>query len=170
MLKQGKLFLLASFLLILCQLKGISQPTGTIRLESGGSVPFHINSLQKYNEGMVLNNWTRFSILIENLDPADTWRLEVLASDPKMAGDYGRDLELDYISITAEASNLEAENLNYFPINQLTDGPQTLATGQGPGLFVIWISYSIGTDPDNTLLGEHPDYYFVQIYFDIKSD
>jgi len=170
MLKQGKLFFLASFLLIFCQLTGISQPNGTIRLESGGSVPFHINSLQKYNEGMVLNNWTRFSILIEDLDPADSWRLEVLASDPRMIGDFGRDLELDYISITAVADNLEAESLNYFPINQLSDGPQTLATGQGSGIFVVWITYGIGTDSNNILLEEFPDYYFVQIYFDIKSD
>jgi hypothetical protein len=170
MLKHGKLFFLALFLLIFCQLTGISQPTGTIRLESGGSVPFHINSLQKYNDGMVLNNWTRFSILIENLDPADDWRLEVLASDPKLIGDFGRELELDYISITAVADNPEAESLNYFPINQLSNGPQTLATGQGSGVFVIWINYGIGTDPNNILLGEHPDYYFVQIYFDIKSD
>ncbi len=170
MLKQGKLFLLASFLLILCQLKGISQPSLTIRLESGGSVPFHINSLQKYNEGMVLNNWTRFSILIEDLDPADTWRLEVLASNPNLIGDYGNDLELDYISITATANNLEAENLNYFPVEQLSDGPQTLTIGQGSGVFEILITYSIGADPDNILLGERPDYYFVQIYFDIKPD
>ena len=167
---QGKLFFLASFLLILCQLKGISQPTGTIRLESGGSVPFHINSLQKYKDGMELNNWTRFSILIEDLGPLESWRLEVLASDPKLIGDYGRDLELDYISLTAVADNLEAESLNYLPVNQLSNGPQTIATGQGPGTFVIWINYGIGTDPGNILLGEHPDYYFVQIYFDIKSD
>lgn len=168
--KHGKLFFLTFCLLIFCQINVIAQPTGTIRLESGGSVPFHINSLNKYKEGMELNNWTRFSILIEDLGAAESWRLEVLASDPTLEGDYGNDLDLGYISITAIANNPAAESLDYFPINQLSNGPQTLATGLGSGEFEILISYNIGTDPGNILLGEDPDYYFVQIYFDIKSD
>ncbi len=168
--KHGKLFFLTFCLFIFYQVNVISQPTGIIRIESGGSVPFHVNSLNKYNEGMELNNWSRFSILIEDLDAADSWRLEVLASDPTLVGDYGNDLDLGYISITAIANNLAAETLNYFPINQLSNGPQTLATGLGSGVFEILITYNIGTDPGNILLGENPDYYFVQIYFDIKSD
>ncbi len=141
-----------------------------IRLESGGNVPFHINSFRKYVEGDELHAWTRFALLIENLDPADTWRLEVLASDSELAGDYGRELDLHYISISANHFNVDSEDLDYFPVNELSDIPQTLVTGSGDGLFVITINYSIGKDPGNRLLGEYPDYYFVNLYFDLKQD
>ncbi len=158
---------------VVFQLNAFSQD-GDLMIETGGNVVFHINSLTKYNDGQELNTWTRLAISVSGLGATDGWRVEVLTEDPKLQGDnWGRDLDVDYLSVSASPFNPASATLNYFPINTISPAPQNLITGQGNGLFVVTISYGIGLDllgTDNILLGEWPDYYTVRLFFDLKPN
>jgi hypothetical protein len=147
---------------------------GELLIETGGNAVFHINSIKKYNDGQSLDNWTRLSISISGLGAADGWRVEVLAEDPTLDGDnWGRNLDVDYLSVSASANNPASGALNYFPVNAVGVGPQNLITGTGNGLFIVNVSYGLGLDllgTDNILLGEWPDYYTVRLFFDLKPN
>ncbi len=167
--KHGKTLLLTLFLCLLFQFTATSQNLN-LMLESGGSVPFNVNSLNKYKHGVELNEWTRWAISVAGIGESESWRIEVYAEDTKLQGDFGRELALNYISVSADPFDGGSGDLNYFIISELSDAPQTLVSGTGPGVYRILINYSIGTDPDNILLGEFPDYYFVDLNFHLKPD
>jgi hypothetical protein len=159
---------------LICWQTILFSQNGELLIETGGNVVFHINSIKKYNDGQELNNWTRLAISISGLAPADVWRIEVSADGSKLQGDnWGRDLDVDYLSVSASAYDIPAASLVYFPINIMAAGPQNLITGTGNGIFVVNLSYGIGLDllgTDNILLGEWPDYYTVLLYFDLKPN
>jgi hypothetical protein len=172
----GKKFLLVFCLIVFFSGCLYSQSGQYLRLRSGGNVPFTINSFNRYKSGTELNDWTRFKVLIDETIPPGDWRLEVSASDPDIIGDYTNKLDLDYLRIKVEVFNEIPEgtiNIDYpeYPgFTELIYGPKILLTGTGNVEFDLYISYSLGTDLDKTLLGQNPDYYFVNIYFDLKEN
>ncbi len=149
-----------------------------IIVETGGNVQFNINSLRKYNDGQELNFWTRLAIsFIDTTDlgvaTTATWKLQIKANTSVMAGDYGNDLDLDFLVINVD--NAGGNNdLGGFIIpgeTTLTSDFQTLIEAAPQGDFtdnIIFISYKLGTGAD-ALLGNPSDYYFVDIIFELSK-
>jgi len=152
-----------------------------IRVESGGSVSFSINSMTKYNEGVKYNEWTRIGILVD-LDAAEhdgnnNWRLKFKANTENIIGDSEDNLELDYIYLDAKDGG-GTETLDGYIQEEkpLESNYQTLVEGVelsgGFDDFKILITYKCGRDPkeeDKILLGEPPGYYYVDIEFKVEA-
>jgi len=150
-----------------------------IRVESGGSVSFSINSMTKYNEGVKYNEWTRIGILVDlnaaDHEDKDHWKLEFKANTENIIGDSGNELDLDYIYLVAK--NDGATDLGFYIQEEkpLESGYQTLVEdvdlSGGFDDFKILITYKCGRDPkeqDKILLGEPPGYYYVDIEFKVE--
>ena len=147
-----------------------------IRVESGGSVSFSINSMTKYNEGVKYNEWTRLGILVdlEHEEHADenNWKLEFKANTENIIGDSGNELDLEYIYLVAKDPN--EDGIAVYE-QELTSQWQTLVEGNksvGFDDFKILITYKCGRDPkeeDKILLGEPPGYYYVDIEFKVEA-
>ncbi|TVQ18540.1 MAG: hypothetical protein EA361_01320 [Bacteroidetes bacterium] len=156
-----------------------------IRVESGGSVPFNINSYKKYEEGMSFEYWTRLSLSFSdsivtgtetNVSTA-TWKLEFKANTISMSGDYGGELDLDLISIKlfdAGGNNELGEFIEEGGDEgyvSLSDAFQTLIKNAPQGNFndnKILITYRIGQG-EKKLLNNPPDYFTVDIIFELSK-
>ncbi|MFO8068095.1 MAG: hypothetical protein R6U11_10990 [Bacteroidales bacterium] len=141
--------------------------TCLIRITSGGSVSFNINSLNKYKEGVDYNQWTRIAIhFSDDVDPTKVWKLEFKSMTAQIEGDSGVDLDLSYISIFAEDGGGITDLSPYIePEQELTSLYQPLIMGAPQGSFddnIIILSYKCGKGIDK-LLGEPPGYYVVDI-------
>lgn len=176
MQNHGKFLFCLAFLILINTNNIFSQQALRIRVESGFTVPFHINSLKKYENGDELRDWTRIAISAnpDSISPMERWSVKVKASDPQLIGDYGRMLNLEYISIQANLiSGDPSKIISVLPIPELIhsdpDPGHLLIEGEGPGVFIFLITYEIGKN-SNVLLGQYPDYYFFQLYFDLSRN
>lgn len=176
----------AFFALLLCfQIHTVcgQKTSSRIIVESGGNVPLNVNTIKKYEEGIVLPNWTKlyisFSDSIEGtpnvVNPTSRWQLEIRANESTMYGDYfnvdARTLNLDYIRV--EVTGIEnvggSEPYTGLPTERiLSDADQTLITGGPQGNYRITLSYKLGKDAK--LLGHPPDYYLVDLIFTLSKE
>jgi len=151
-----------------------SQPdTMMIRIESGGSVDFRINSMNKYEEGVEYQNWTRLAVyFIDEDDPGRSWDLEFKASTMFIIGDSGKQLDLDIISIEAGDGGGNTDLSAWMqPEKDLDSGYQLLVADAPQGGFndnKIIITYRCGKG-SKILLGEPAGYYVVDIEFKITA-
>jgi hypothetical protein len=144
-----------------------AQETRIIRIQSGGTVNFNINSYKKYKEGMELNNWTLLTIDFSDPAPATSWRLDFVALKPTIEGDYlgASDLDLNLIKLKVESEG--ATDLSGFIQDAgeyfLTFTEQPIVLNAPQGGFSdnrLRVSYSLGPVLDNPA-----NYYFVDIEF-----
>lgn len=179
----AKYFRITLFLLISFQTSIIfAQENRIIRVQSGGSVNFPINSLKKYQEGMVLNQWTHLAILFSDTDPEAKWRLEIKASDSDIWGSF-HSLDLGYITIIVEdgkGTNLLEDYINKNEIF-LTPYFQEIVFNAPPGTFAdnkLLITYMLGKGEEDigdgnirkySLMNNPPDYYYVDIEFRLSK-
>jgi len=147
-----------------------------IRVQSGGSVAFNINSLRRYDIGMESTKHTMLAISFNDIaDPNTKWKLEFKAREGFIYGDYGSTLNLDHIKIRVEDGGGSQSLDSFIPVTTpitLTDTEQILVSGAPQGGFnelKLLISYQI-TDGINTLLGQMPDYYFIDIEFLLSAE
>ncbi len=147
-----------------------------IRVQSGGSVAFNINSLRRYNIGMEYNNYTLLAISFNDTDEPDTkWKLEFKAREDLIYGDYGSALNLDHIKIRVQDGGGSESLDGYIPVKTpitLTNSEQILVTGAPQGGFnelKLLISYQV-TDGADPLLGQKPDFYFIDIEFILSAE
>ncbi|MFW5793353.1 MAG: hypothetical protein ACOCWC_03645 [Bacteroidota bacterium] len=147
--------------------------TCLLRITSGGSVNFRINSLNKYNDGVEYAQWTRLAVhFFDELDATKTWKLEFKALSIQIHGDGGQNIDLGYISLLAEDGG-GANGLSMYiqPEKQLEGNYQTLIEGAPQGDFddnIIIISYKCGKGIDK-LLNEPPGYYVVDIELKLSA-
>jgi hypothetical protein len=161
-----------------CNVVSAQNTHSRILVENGGNVQFNINSLTKYTEGQELNYWTRLAISFTDttdlgVATTATWKLQIKANTSIMTGDYGNDLDLDFLVVNVDDAGGSNE-LGSFIIpgeTTLTSDFQTLIEGAPQGDFsdnIIFISYKLGTGAD-ALLGNPSDYYFVDIIFELSK-
>lgn len=150
-----------------------ADPVGRQVFAGGQFVQFPINSFQKYNNGMELNDWTRVRVSIQNLPPGTTWRYKIYTFKTEIIGEMPPNtLDLDYLKIQVvlvNSSGFASINVDTAPID-LSITQHSFVTGEGNGEFELLISYKLGIDPLKPLLGENPDYYFVDLEFHLESD
>ena len=144
--------------------------TSRITIQSGGSIQFPFNSYTKLANGMNYTNWTRLQIYYLDtlndgtLNGTSQWHLMVRANTGTIDGDGGNSLSLNKVEIeaTSTAGNT-AGKITLTNTDQaiITDGPNNTNTA------TVTISYYVGET--NALLGESPDYYFVDLIFTLEQ-
>lgn len=164
----GRFITFALFLFFLPVSASCDEPAFRVRIESGGIVPFHINSMRKYNDGQVLAEWTILSFHIENYPEAIEWEVELSTSGNLFQGDYGNTLATEGLIVKAHEIIPSDPGLFFPQFTDLGSTPQTLVQGTGNGTFFITVTYELGTQEEHTLLGENPDYYFSELYYVLK--
>jgi len=150
--------------------------TSRLTIESGGSLNFYFNSLQKYQNGIEYTDWTKLRIYYNDTTDAGnvginpTWKLDVKALNPTFNGDAGNILNLNTLELEATgiAGVTGIQALSNSDISLITGGAIT-----DPGTVSIFITYYCGqnkTGSNNNLLGKKPDYYYVDVVFTLGSD
>lgn len=160
-------------LVLLNQKSEAQNPYSHILVESGGYVQMNFNSLEKYKEGISFENWTRIAITFTDTDDASAeWKLEFKANTLNLVGDYGSTLPLESVEVQVYDAG-GTNNLGAFvqsTAQDLDSNYITLVSGAPQGDFSdnkLYISYRIGLDPP--LLGQSPDYYFVDVEFKLSK-
>ncbi|MFW5757537.1 MAG: hypothetical protein ACOCYO_02540 [Bacteroidota bacterium] len=160
-------------LVLLNQKSEAQNPYSHILVESGGYVQMNFNSLEKYKEGISFENWTRIAITFtDDTDDEAEWKLEFKANSTRLNGDYGNTLPLETIEVQVYDAGGENDLGAFVEPNaqNLENNYITLVSGAPQGDFSdnkLYISYRIGLD--SPLLGEIPDYYFVDVEFKLSK-
>lgn len=163
--------LLFAAILILSSQASFGQLTTRITVNYGGSVYFHVNSMNKYQNGISYTNYTQLELYYKHDDGGGNpvgsdWELLVKANSPNIIGDGGNVLSLSQVEITTE---IGASSFGPFPLSsadtRIAWGTQTVLEER----IIVNISYSCGLPPPG-LLGESPDYYFVDLEFTLQED
>ena len=154
--------------------------TSRLRIESGGSIYFNFNSLNKYENGLEYTNWTKITVyFIDTLksDGSQTamkWKLDVKAMSNDITGDAGPPhLDLNTIELEATSNDALATLSGIIPLTNsdvslITNGSQTAS-----GLTEVYITYYCGQSKlglDNNLMGKKPDYYFVDLMLTLSPE
>ena len=145
-----------------------------VTVQAGGSVPFTFNSLNKYNEGSTLANWTTLKLNLD--DPLQSsWKLTLQALSPTIQSDgSSADLALSTIEARVEIVSTNDPSINnaYSPI-VLSDNPLGDIILSGTKVVdlevIININYDCGTEPTNMLLGKAADFYYIDLSFQLSS-
>lgn len=166
-------------MLISGALSANSQVTSRLTIQSGNDINFNFQLLDHYQNGVSYNNWTRLTVFFEDLgDPLREWKLSVQAMTPNIQGDAGNNLPLNTIefNITGDdplaTYNNNAANAVLTSLanrNLVEDGQQTLIPGVLTNLF---ITYHCGKSVyvANSLIGNNPDYYYVEVLFTLGPE
>ena len=167
------------FILIFCSFTMDSQVTSRLRIQSGNNINFNFQLLDHYRNGREFLNWTRITVFFVDLgDPLREWKLSVSALSPQIDGDAGNSLPLNTIefSITGDDPFATYNNdlihavLGAIDTDLVENGQQTLI----PGILTnLNVSYYCGRSiyvPDNSLINQRPDYYYVEILFTLGPE
>ncbi len=155
--------------------------TSRLSLQSGGNIYFSFNSLEKYNNGISYNDWTKVKVYFVDSaggvqNNATKWKLSVKATRDKIYGDGGNDLPLSTIEFTTNGSDGGAtyhnpEILQDINTILVSNGSQTVDVVAGTNwLTDVFISYHCGTHAANKLLGKPPDYYTVDLVYTLEEE
>ncbi|HDP54834.1 MAG TPA: hypothetical protein ENN24_04015 [Bacteroidetes bacterium] len=161
-------------LLFFASIAFAQDPTGSLSIIGGSSVNFHVNSLKKYDEGVTLESWSRLRIRFD--DPGDVtlgWRLNLKAETLSIISDSGTDnlpltaLEIRAIDVTVLNG---AYNGTATPSMIVLDGNyvELLSDSEKNNIdLIITISYDLGTNGTNKLMGSAPGYYYVDLRYQL---
>ena len=147
-----------------------------MRVVSGGSVYFNINSFDKYENGLEYSNWTRLSVsFLDTTDAGDVsnkkWRLTVEAMTTNIKGNGTNTLPLNTIEIAANCADATdkptvALSAPSSAVEIVDEGANNVSTS------LVNITYYCGQSKTitNTLLGKSADFYTVDIVITLEGD
>lgn len=175
-----KYLLFTIFLLFNIGLKS-QNITSRLSLQSGGNVYFSFNSLEKYNNGISYNDWTKVKVYFVDttnlgVQNSTKWKLSVRSTRDKIYGDGGNDLPLSTIEFTTNSNDGGVVYNNPTILQDIntiliSNGSQTVDVVAGTSwLTDVFISYHCGTNVANKLLGKPPDYYTVDLVFTLEAE
>jgi len=149
--------------------------TSRITILSGASVPFSFNSYTRLENGMSLASWTRLQIYyLDTLDDgslnsSSQWHLLVRANSGNITGDEGGSMTLDKVELEVSSTDGNAVGSR---VTLTSSDQEIVSNGSNPtNTATVTISYYVGnaSGGTNTLLGESPDYYFVDLVFTLEK-
>jgi hypothetical protein len=184
----NKILYLSCFFLLLISANPVVAQTTTSRVwvERGGRVSFQVNSLRRYEEGIRYMDWTTLAIVFTETEAngtptAATWKLSVRAGSPKMEGSFKqgsfyRDLDLDYLEIMVVPDAASVSMLHdHMAVHEgewikIKNTDHLLVSGAPQGSYRLIVHYRLGQDDGGKiLLGEPPDYYSVDLFFELSK-
>lgn len=150
--------------------------TARLSIESGGNLYFNINSFSKYQNGLEYTDWTRLRVYFldtTNLGvvSGQSWRLTVEAMNANIQGDAGNILNLNTIELQANCTDATGKGIVALPVPgapvELLDLGANNVTSS-----LILITYYCGQSRTvaNNLVGEQPDYYFIDVLYTLERD
>jgi hypothetical protein len=143
-----------------------SQTTSRLTLMGDGeTIYFNFNSFEKYRHGISLTTVAGVSF-VDIGDPTLKWELDVKAITATIVGDYGNALPLSTIEIESAGCSV-GETCNTIILSN-ADNVHLVQNGEQTPLVdkILTLTYNIGTN--TPLLGESPDYYFVDILYTLQ--
>ncbi|MCK4664547.1 MAG: hypothetical protein KAT68_16885 [Bacteroidales bacterium] len=172
-----------TFLLIILSATSYGQNNITARLtitHGHGNVNFIFNTLNKYNTGLTLTNWTKFHVYYNDtiagpLVNGNGWQLDFKSMTVNIEGATGLTLPTQTVEIEASGSN---GTITYNTWTALTAADQTIVlapvqTGGGtPYSEDVFISYNCGKNDSGSgvsVWSKQPDYYVVDILFTLLA-
>lgn len=145
-------------------------PVYRLTVRSGGFMDFKIYSLDRYDGGLVYNDWTKLRVVYKDSTGGrqfNTWNLGVKAATPELQGSaLDRNLPLDYISIEVNDGDTLSNNatIDHGP-HKLSENTLTnIVSGGDEGTYTINITYRL----DSSLVGKLPDYYTTELLFEME--
>jgi len=154
--------------LLIISFDGLSQTTSRLSISSEGeTLPFDFNSFKKYEDGISISTIASVYFVDPSL-PALRWKLDVKANSASIIGDNGNTLPLSTIEI--QASGTENPTALYHTISLAPSDVTLIENGSQTDLngHIIYIQYNVGTN--TSLLGQTPDYYFVDIIYTLQPE
>lgn len=146
-----------------------------ITIQGGNSTMFNFNSWQRLTDGITINDYTRLNIyFVDTTDlgiPSGAlWHLSGRFVYPVIAG-ASNSLDLDKVEI--QISSIPAGSTNnaagWITLNENF----TVLVSDGPNMTngLVTISYRVGDNDANTnsLFGEPPDFYYVELEFFLEK-
>jgi hypothetical protein len=160
-----------------------AQSYSRVKILTGGSPSFIVNSLKKYYDGITLSNWTRLRLELNDLDvpPNSKWQLSFLSNTSKFESDGSAQLNLNVLFIRVESFTLVSNtsiDIDNSPIAlSINPGPagygEVILEGTGVVNMVVElsISYDLGTGDvvSNNLIGSIPEQYTSDLIFRLYS-
>ncbi len=166
-------------LVLLLANTGFSQNiTSRITVLSGSSVQLPFNSYTKIANGISYNNWTQIQIYyLDTLDDGTNnttsqWHLMVRANSATIDGDGGSSMPLDKVELEVSNISPASSGASAGRITLTNTDQEIVRNGANPtNTATVTISYYIGQNAGgtNSLLGETPDYYFVDLIFTLEQ-
>lgn len=153
--------------LLLISIDGVGQTTSRLTISSEGeTLFFNFNSFNKYEDGISIT--TIASVYFVDPIVADLrWRLDVKANSASILGDNGNVLPLNTIEIVASGVQNPTADYNTISLSPadliLIDNGSESTDADGD---IIYLQYNVGTN--TPLLGQTPDYYFVDIIYTLQ--
>ena len=173
-----KRFIIIVLLLSVSFIDLFGQGTTTVRLQvvRGARLDFIFNSLSKYKDGISYPDFTQLNIYFNDTIDAGIpnptcagWELTLKAVQTEIDGDMtAQDLDLSTIEFTVKIEGI-ATGTTY----TLSNASQVIASGVSPAIVdvnkEVLITYNCGTLPANSLLNKMPDYYYVDLEFNLTK-
>lgn len=145
--------------------------SASIEVRGGSGVFLIFNSLKRYDQGVVLDNWTKVTLNF-NAPTAVGWELRVSSSTATIeAEEVATDLDLSSIELRATIVNSNDPTIiNKSPV-VLSQAGDVLLSGSGNTAIAIdlEISYDCGTNAGNRMLGKSPDNYVTTLVLTLVS-
>jgi hypothetical protein len=171
----NRFFILFFTLLLFLPFPVTSQEYKTIsriRVEGGGRVPFQINSIRSYEQGTEYRRWTQLGIVFldsilgtPNYVSPVTWNLTVSTDTPTMEGNFFQELDLKYLEVMIESPDAAINTIpGYGQWISPTHSGVPLLSGVPQGRYTLYVHYRL-----RALIGQPPDYYAVNLFFDITK-
>lgn len=173
---KGGLMLCMALLFICFNVKLVSaqDPYGKITL-TGGGPQFIVVSLNDYNNGIQLNNWSKVRIVFNATDVLCTgWELRIRTTDANLISDDGN-------------SNISLSLIKVVPVNIVSDPADQIVSENAAfalsnaGDWIIRgnkkvsvevtldITYRLGKDPAGSLINIPHGFYYTKLEFNLIS-
>ena len=154
---------------------GQGTTTVRVRVVRGARLDFIFNSLSRYTDGMTYTDFTKIDIYYNDTvgvgvpnSNCTGWELTVKALQPQFEGDMSAQiLDLATIVFSVKRDGIDAGTFT------LSNAEQVIASDVFPNIVnvneEILITYNCGTLPGNNLMNKMPDYYNVDLVFNLTK-
>ncbi|MDD2198031.1 MAG: hypothetical protein PHW91_12685 [Bacteroidales bacterium] len=146
-------------------------PVGKLTIQ-GGAIQFYVISLNHYNDGVSLSNWTRLKIkytsITENY-PFD-WRLSIKSLETHLMADDPENPDLPLSNLVLVDENVVENSNTTHTVNtsfELSNTYETFISGTATGDFEVnfGITYELGKN--TPLINKSWGYYYTILDFEL---
>ncbi len=141
----------------------LSQGVGVTKI-TGGTVQLIASSINQYNSGVTLTNWSKVKLTCTGLNIGQDWVLKIGASDRILSDDGNLPLDLSLLKLIPvnPAFDSDATSCSTNAGYELTELGQVFLSGTTKLAnfeITFGITYELGKDV--SLLGTSPGYYYI---------
>lgn len=147
-----------------------AQFTAGIRVMSGGNIPFIINNMDKYTNGMTSPVTTTLNLKWDDTTDTKNWHLEIKSDAPSIDNENGDSLPLATIELSSVDGGSVAPATTYNANVALTAIDQNLVAGGPEGAYgdnIVVITYKI---PAGILIDNPVGIYTIGVLLTLSAE